>query len=98
MTRPFLFAAAVAIWAIVAAPSNPSAQGAPRVRMLESEGEAASYWPRWRGPSGQGLVSRGEYPDRWSETELVKWKVRGAGPWQFLARRLGRSHFPDDSA
>ncbi len=79
MIRHFRFVATLALGAIIAAPTNPSAQSASRVRMLESEGEAASYWPRWRGPSGQGLVSRGEYPDRWSETELVKWKVRVPG-------------------
>ncbi len=26
------------------------------VSLLPAEGEAARYWPRWRGPSGQGLV------------------------------------------
>src|SRR5438876_12449850 len=26
----------------------------PAVRMIEDEGEAAQYWARWRGPSGQG--------------------------------------------
>jgi len=47
---------------------------APDVRILEAEGEAAKYWPRWRGPSGQGLVRAGQYPDTWSEAS-VKWKV-----------------------
>lgn len=45
------------------------------VRLIEAEGEAAKYWPRWRGPSGQGLVRTGSYPDTWSETQGVKWKV-----------------------
>jgi outer membrane protein assembly factor BamB len=45
------------------------------VRMMEAEGEAARYWPRWRGPSGQGLVRAGKYPDTWSDTTNVKWKV-----------------------
>ena len=27
------------------------------VSMIVLTGEAASYWPRWRGPSGQGNVS-----------------------------------------
>ena len=26
--------------------------------MIEADGIAAKYWPRWRGPSGQGLVAR----------------------------------------
>src|SRR5687767_10477945 len=40
-----------------------------KVRMLPAEGEGAKYWPRWRGPSGQGNVPDGSYPDQWSETE-----------------------------
>src|SRR6266404_1106643 len=27
------------------------------VRMIAVDGEAAQYWTRWRGPSGQGLAS-----------------------------------------
>ena len=49
------------------------------VRLIEAEGEAAKYWPRWRGPSGQGLVRAGNYPDTWSETQNVKWKVAVPG-------------------
>ena len=26
------------------------------VGMVELTGESAQYWPRWRGPSGQGLL------------------------------------------
>jgi outer membrane protein assembly factor BamB len=48
---------------------------APAVSMVADEGEAARYWPRWRGPSGQGLVSGTGYPDRWSGTENVRWKT-----------------------
>jgi outer membrane protein assembly factor BamB len=53
----------------------------PAVRMIADEGEAAQYWARWRGPSGQGLVSGKGYPDKWSATENVLWKVplRGSG-------------------
>ena len=43
--------------------------------MVADEGEAARYWPRWRGPSGQGLVTGSGYPDRWSATENVLWKT-----------------------
>ena len=51
------------------------------VSMIVPAGEAAAYWPRWRGPSGQGWVAGGEYPDTWSGTENVLWKVPvpGAG-------------------
>jgi outer membrane protein assembly factor BamB len=45
------------------------------VRMIEVEGEGKKYWPRWRGPSGQGVVVTTGYPDTWSDTENVLWKV-----------------------
>jgi outer membrane protein assembly factor BamB len=45
------------------------------VRMIAVEGEGAKYWPRWRGPSGQGLVEGSGYPDTWSSTENVVWKT-----------------------
>ena len=43
------------------------------VSMVELTGEGAQYWPRWRGPSGQGIVSTGSYPDRWTATDNVLW-------------------------
>ena len=51
------------------------------VEMIGETGEGAKYWPRWRGPSGQGYVNGSGYPDRWSATENVLWKsaVPGAG-------------------
>ncbi len=42
--------------------------------MIEAEGEAARWWPQWRGPTRQG-VQQGNYPDRWSDTENVVWKT-----------------------
>ena len=33
------------------------------VRLIEVAGEGAKYWPRWRGPSGQGYVPAGQYVD-----------------------------------
>jgi outer membrane protein assembly factor BamB len=45
------------------------------VRMIADEGEGAKYWPRWRGPSGQGLASGADYPDTWSATQNVLWKA-----------------------
>lgn len=45
------------------------------VRMIADEGEAAKYWARWRGPSGQGLVAGRTYVDAWSPTENVLWKT-----------------------
>lgn len=49
------------------------------VRMVEPDGEGNRYWPRWRGPSGQGLVEAAGYPDTWSDTENVLWKVEVPG-------------------
>ncbi|MCI0462952.1 MAG: PQQ-like beta-propeller repeat protein [Gemmataceae bacterium] len=45
------------------------------IAMVPAEGEAAKYWPRWRGPSGQGVVPDGDYPDSWSDKGNVLWKV-----------------------
>lgn len=50
-----------------------------KVRIVPPEGDGAKYWPRWRGPSGQGLVPDGNYPDQWSDTENVLWKVAVPG-------------------
>jgi outer membrane protein assembly factor BamB len=52
---------------------------ANEVRMVEVAGEGAKYWPRWRGPSGQGVVPAGSYVDRWSPTQQVKWAVEVPG-------------------
>ena len=49
------------------------------VSMVATVGEGARYWPRWRGPSGQGFASGTSYPDKWSATENVLWKVRVPG-------------------
>ncbi len=51
------------------------------VAMIAVEGEGANYWPRWRGPSGQGVVTGSGYPDRWSATENVVWRtgIEGRG-------------------
>jgi outer membrane protein assembly factor BamB len=49
------------------------------VRMIEVAGEGAKYWPRWRGPSGQGEVA-GQYADTWSaKAGLWKANVPGRG-------------------
>ena len=61
---------AVASAALLAAPAD--------VKMIEVAGEGAKYWPRWRGPSGQGQVAAGQYTDKWSPTTSV-WKVSVPG-------------------
>jgi outer membrane protein assembly factor BamB len=52
-------------------------QGA--VAMIPSPSPGERYWPRWRGPSGQGLAAGEGYPDRWSPTRNVIWKVEVPG-------------------
>ncbi len=62
------------------APAAPPANvSMADISMVEAEGEAASTWPRWRGPSGQGLVAGEGYVDTWSETENVRFKVAVPG-------------------
>jgi outer membrane protein assembly factor BamB len=51
------------------------------VRLLGVSGEGAQYWPRWRGPSGQGYTAPGTYANTWAPNRNVKWRVPvpGAG-------------------
>lgn len=49
------------------------------VELIPVKGEGKDYWSRWRGPSGQGYVEGSGYPDRWSDTENVLWKVSVSG-------------------
>ena len=60
---------------VVFAVPPPAAIANAAAVMIEVEGEGAKYWPRWRGPSGQGIVKAGKYTDKWSPAERVKWKV-----------------------
>ena len=69
-------AALVLALGMLAAPAPPAdAQDSAGVRMVPPEGDGARWWSRWRGPSGQGVVEGTGYPDRWSDTENVLWKV-----------------------
>jgi outer membrane protein assembly factor BamB len=86
MADTFRFSRRAWLQMMGAAAAWPSAsllaqQGAGPVEMIAETGEGAKYWPRWRGPSGQGLVSGSGYVDRWSATENVRWKtpVPGSG-------------------
>jgi len=49
------------------------------VRLIGVEGEGAKYWPRWRGPSGQGQVAGVNYTDTWSATDHVAWRAAVPG-------------------
>ena len=65
---------------LLATPGAPVAPDAPAsVRMLNVTGEGAKYWPRWRGPSGQGLADDGRYAETWSPKSPVKWKLSLGG-------------------
>ena len=78
-TLVVVLVACAVLWA--ATPSGSQAQPPTAVRMIAVEGEGAGYWPRWRGPSGQGLVGGSGYPDRWNATDNVVWRapVPGSG-------------------
>ena len=78
-TLAVVLGASAVLW--TAAPSGGQTQPPAAVRMIAVEGEGAGYWPRWRGPSGQGLVGDPGYPDRWSATDNVVWRtaVPGSG-------------------
>jgi outer membrane protein assembly factor BamB len=62
-------------------PSSASAQDDIGVHMVSPPGGGEDYWPRWRGPSGQGVVADPGYPDTWSDSINVRWKspVPGTG-------------------
>ena len=36
---------------------------------------AAAQWTEFRGPQGTGIVRDAKIPEKWSETENVRWKV-----------------------
>jgi hypothetical protein len=82
MTLPStLSAPALGLVLLTAAVAVPSLQAVAdaAATMIEVEGEAAKYWTRWRGPSGQGIVKSGKYTDTWSPTKGVAWKVAVPG-------------------
>ena len=54
-------------------------QASEEVSMVTVSGEGENYWPGWRGPSGQGYVKGSDYPDKWSDTENVLWRVEVPG-------------------
>lgn len=63
------------------ASAAPGVSSAPAddVRVVPVTGEGASYWTRWRGPSGQGVATGAGYVDAWSDTENVKWRIAVPG-------------------
>lgn len=59
--------------------SVPNASYNEEVRPAPVSAEAESYWSRWRGPSGQGMVKGTNYVDKWSNTENVLWRTAVPG-------------------
>ena len=49
------------------------------VRMVPPPNDGDRYWPRWRGPSGQGVVEGTGYVDTWSATTNVRWTAAAPG-------------------
>ena len=41
--------------------------------------EPSTDWPRWRGPSADGVADGRSLPIRWSETENIRWSVELPG-------------------
>src|SRR5262249_14956935 len=48
-------------------------------QIIPPEGDGGKYWPRWRGPSGQGLIEPGGHPAAWADIRNVRWKVAPPG-------------------
>ena len=73
----FIFFFLLALWLA------PSVSGAglstDGVAMINGTSDADQFWPRWRGPSGQGWGSNHSYSDTWSETENVQWRIEVPG-------------------
>ena len=79
LRRTAILLMVLASFASVPAPARGQDDGG--VRMVQPDGEGERFWPRWRGPSGQGVVEGAGYPDTWSDTANVLWKtaVPGSG-------------------
>ena len=81
-SRAFPTMAVVLLLVVAASPRSFTRGGGgsraaadPPVSMIVPGGDAMKYWPFWRGPSGQGVVEGTGYPDTWSDTDNVIWRV-----------------------
>ena len=50
-------------------------EGGVKIEPVLPSPEAAKYWPRWRGPTGQGISNETGLATTWSATENVVWKT-----------------------
>ena len=79
MTTTSFILASLAALVFVLSPSQRLTGQEAAVRMIADEGEGAKYWPRWRGPSGQGVATGTNYVDTWSPTQNILWKAQVSG-------------------
>ena len=91
----------LALWALACAPApaqEPASPGVRGVRMVPPTGEGGLYWPRWRGPSGQGVVEETGYTDTLVGNDQRS--VEDGGPWlrALVTYCLGRPGLPDHVA
>jgi outer membrane protein assembly factor BamB len=49
------------------------------IMLISSTTASAEDWPRFRGPTGQGISADPNPPTRWSETDHVAWKTEVPG-------------------
>lgn len=70
---PLLLAAAVLGAVIIAEPG--AANGRTTAAPGAATASAATAWPQWRGPRGQGISEDPDLPSAWSATENVRWKT-----------------------
>ena len=78
--RRWAYASAIPL-VLVTCLQSPGHAADAEVTMVPVDPPGDRYWPRWRGPSGQGLVdtSAHTYTDTWSPTENVTWRVAVPG-------------------
>lgn len=48
---------------------------AAAVPAAQADGDAARFWPEWRGPLHTGAAPAGDPPVEWSESSNVRWKT-----------------------
>ncbi len=44
--------------------------------LLSASFAGAANWPNWRGPTGTGFTSEADFPDRWSSTDGIRWRLK----------------------
>ena len=79
-TRRQFTVTALTAWVALSPVGELPLQGqSANIFMVPVEGEGSDYWPRWRGPSGQGVVDGAAYPDAWSDSDNVAWRTAVPG-------------------